>query len=135
MKQALTIEDLMKYFSKRETAMSELDKELNGLAKTLLDLIPSELNKFAAECMYLNGYLNAAEWLQGLYDGRESDRPASDSIREFRDYGFKGKADAVQKMSLLKKAWKGLIDISLGKHSGCLEVSYRLAEYSPTKSK
>ena len=89
--------------------IGNLDEELKKIAKKLMNLIPPELKIFKGNFFYPEKQFHEtlAKWMKAW----EKDSWPSDKIKDLTNYGFKDMDDAYKKLKLLRKAWKGIINV------------------------
>jgi len=113
--------NLQEFFESRIMIERMLDDVLEQKLKVLLALVPKELETYFKESLF------DANWLNNLYSNTIMFSCNNDKIKEPEIYGFqKSKADVVKKMTLLRKAWKGIIDVDIDNSNWYVEVRFKM---------
>lgn len=113
--------NLQEFFESRAMIEKMLDDTLDQKVKVLLALVPQELETYFKESVF------DAKWLKQLYSNTLMYSSNSDKIKEPELYGFKkSKADVVRKMTLLKKAWEGIIDVDIDDSDWYVEIRFKM---------
>ncbi len=110
---------LQMFFKNKENIEQMLKEDLEMRIEIMLDLVPDGVKE------YMNQYLLTSEWLQALYNNSVRGDFNLDKIKELSDYGFKSNADAIRKLTLLKEAWKDVMEIKIADR-GYIEVKFKM---------
>lgn len=131
------------WYERTKAAEEQAFAEKEGIMKYLISLIPPELailkrgifslptkEQVAEDQRYRSLLEDRIDWIRIVCDETQKGLHVEKKFRrnELGDYGFESLEDAFNKLQLLKKAWKGLVDVEVEKAEDMVLIYCRMSE-------